>query len=112
MELIKKNKYVAPTLLTLLSAAGDFNLKSYSLHGDGHSLLVGSASYLGVVAVLSEVLGTAGVAYTNNMWNVCTSLLETVMAVRRGEVLSPLNWVGVAFIILGGIFLNSDWDTL
>lgn len=95
-----------PVILTALSAIGDFRLKDYSLAGDNYDLLKGAACYMGVVAVLANKLGEAGVAYTNNMWNAGTSILETIMAYQRGEKLSNLNIFGIVLVIIGSVLLN------
>lgn len=94
--------------LTALSSVSDFNLKSYALdHANTGNLTVGVAGYVGVAALLANTLQQRGVAYTNNMWNVGTSIVETAYAVWvQGEKLSNANLAGVALIIIGAYLLR------
>jgi multidrug transporter EmrE-like cation transporter len=93
--------------LTLLSTAGDFSLKNYSLGKQDNGALIGAAAYGGIVFILSQNLGRQGVAWSNNMWNAGTSIVETAIAMWVGEELTNVNLAGVALIILGAILLNT-----
>jgi multidrug transporter EmrE-like cation transporter len=97
---------VSVPLLTCLSAFGDVNLKKYSLTKERSSLALGAASYAGLVYVLSQILGTDGIAYTNNMWNAGTSILETAIGIYQGERFTNVNVLGAGFIIVGAYLLN------
>lgn len=94
--------------LTGLSAWADFSLKDYALEKNDNGLLIGIGAYSAIAVILSKTLGTYGVAYTNNMWNTGTSILETYMAMNRGEKLSNMNLLGVGMIIVGAVFLNMN----
>jgi multidrug transporter EmrE-like cation transporter len=95
------------SVLTCLSAIGDFSLKAYSLGKKSSGLAIGFAAYGLIVTNLAKNLGRDGVAYTNNMWNAGTSLLETLIALWQGEPLSNLNKIGVGLILAGAFLLNS-----
>jgi multidrug transporter EmrE-like cation transporter len=92
--------------LTLLSTVGDFSLKASVRKGFDAGLPIGFTAYFTMPFVLSENFKTNGVAYTNNMWNAGTSLLETFIGYIEGEPLSNPNLVGIALIIAGMILLN------
>jgi multidrug transporter EmrE-like cation transporter len=96
--------------LTALSALGDFSLKAYALSGHTKTpdLLLGAGAYAGVVYVLQRDLAKKGVAWTNNMWNVGTSCLETAIAIWQGEQLTNTNLVGIALILVGAYLLNRE----
>lgn len=98
------------TSLTALSALGDFSLKSYAITGHTNTpkLLVGAGAYAGIVYILQRDLGKKGVAWTNNMWNVGTSVFETALAVWQGEPLTNTNLVGIGLIIVGAYLLNKE----
>jgi multidrug transporter EmrE-like cation transporter len=93
--------------LTLLSAVGDFSLKSYVLDNEQTGLYRGVAAYLGITYLLTKSVGEYGVAYVNNMWNAGTSILETIIGVMEGEPLSNVNIVGIGMIIVGGFLLHN-----
>lgn len=92
--------------LTLLSTLGDFSLKANVRRGFDAGFPVGILSYFTMPFILRENFKTNGVAYTNNMWNAGTSLLETFMGYAEGEQLTSLNFTGIAFILIGMYFLN------
>jgi multidrug transporter EmrE-like cation transporter len=92
--------------LTALSTVGDIGLKGYSLGNNQNGLILGLGCYGGVVLILSKILGTDGIAYTNNMWNAGTSIVETAVGVWTGEPFTNTNLVGVGMIIVGAMFLN------
>ena len=96
--------------LTALSALGDFSLKAFAQSGHTKSpdLLLGAGAYAGVVYILQRDLAKKGVAWTNNMWNVGTSVLETALAVWAGEPLTNTNLLGIGFIIVGAYLLNRN----
>ena len=92
--------------LTALSTVGDIGLKGYSLGTNPNGFLLGLGCYTGIVTVLAKNLGREGIAYTNNMWNAGTSIVETAVGIWMGEHLTGINLVGVGMIIVGAVFLN------
>jgi multidrug transporter EmrE-like cation transporter len=94
-------------LLTGLSAISDFNLKAYSLDNSYQpGVVIGVGGYALIAGILSQTLSSRGVAYTNNMWNVGTSILETGIAIYKGEKLTQVNLIGIAFVIVGAYLLR------
>lgn len=92
--------------LTALSTVGDISLKYYSLGNHPNGFILGLGCYTGIVMLQGKYLGREGVAYTNNMWNVGTSIIETAAGIYLGEEMTNLNLFGVVLIIIGAMFLN------
>jgi hypothetical protein len=80
--------------LTCLSAASDFGIK----HGN---YALGHLGYIAVPFVLEASIAEHGVAWTNNMWNAGTSILETGLGVMEGEQLGGQQLAGICFILIG-----------
>lgn len=85
-------------LLTATSTVSDFSIKR------GYRL-IGYGGYLAIANILQSTIPDKGVAWTNNMWNAGTSLVETALGVMDGEELSNQQLAGVAFIMIGIVLL-------
>ena len=85
--------------LTILSTVGDYNLKK------GHSL-IGGIAYALIFKTLFDELPKKGMAWTNNMWNGGTSLVETLVGYWDGETMEPKDWLGAGLIIAGMYLLK------
>lgn len=97
-------KYIVA--LTGISAASDFSIKAYALGSNKWGYAAGTLGYVVIANLLSKVVGMEGVAYVNNMWNVGTSILETLIGYYQGEPLTNENMAGAAFIIVGAYLVR------
>jgi multidrug transporter EmrE-like cation transporter len=96
------------TLLSLFEIVGDFGFKTVALTGSFNGWFAGISGYTGIVYSLIKSLKVKNVVYVNGMWDGMSALLETLVAIFIfGERLdSPIQYVGMVFIILGLFFLR------
>lgn len=94
--------------LSAVEVIGDFALKEYANVGGIRNLAMGVAGYLGVVIMLVVSLQGSTVLMVNNAWDGISSLMESIAAfIFLGERFDNyLQYIGVAFIILGVYFLK------
>lgn len=94
--------------LILTEIVGDFGFEAFANTGVVRGFIQGLAGYIGVVFFLIRTLKVGNVMWVNGMWDGLSGLVESLAAyVFLGERFSsPLQYVGLAFISVGLIFLK------
>jgi len=88
---------------------GDFGFKDFARSGTFKSFAQGSVGYVGVIYFLIKSLKKGNVLYVNGMWDGVSAAIESILAyLILGERLKgPLQWAGLAVIVIGIFMLHS-----
>ena len=95
-------------LLSIVEIIGDFSFEKFANSGLPSAFGMGLAGYAGVIFFLIKSLAGSSILYVNAIWDGISSLLESFAAYFfLGERFqNPLQYLGVAFIIIGMFFLK------
>jgi multidrug transporter EmrE-like cation transporter len=98
--------------LSLVEIIGDFGLKQYANKGGIRNLAIGIAGYIGVVSMLVISLQGSSILMVNSAWDGTSTLIEGLAAyLILGERFDNyLQYMGVAFIVLGLYLLKIPWS--
>ena len=94
--------------LSLVEIVGDFGLKQFANYGGANNLMIGIGGYVGVVYYLIRSLQGSKILIVNNAWDGMSTIIESLAAyIFLGERFdSPLEFLGILFIIIGLILLK------
>ena len=94
--------------VTLIEIIGDFGLKQFANHGGAGAFLTGIGGYVGVIYFLIRSLQGSKIILVNVAWDGLSTIIETLAAIiLLGEYYEdPLQYLGLALIILGLYFLK------
>lgn len=91
--------------LTVTELIGDTSLRQYAKTGQSMFLVLGTATYLGLVYLLQWAFRTEKLAIVNGYWDAYSNLLTTGVAVFvLGEKVTNVQLAGL-FLIGGGVYL-------
>jgi multidrug transporter EmrE-like cation transporter len=98
--------------LSLVEIIGDFGLKQYANKGGIRNLGIGIVGYIGVVSMLVIALQGSSILMVNSAWDGTSTLIEGLAAyLILGERFDNyLQYIGVAFIIIGLYLLKIPWS--
>ena len=94
--------------LTLVELIGDIALRDYSKNGGDASLAIGTASYLGLEAILISKLKNNKLAIINGYWDGLSNIATTCAGLALGESLTPLQITGLLMISAGLFMLERE----
>jgi multidrug transporter EmrE-like cation transporter len=98
----------AGLFLTLTELLGDVNLREYAKTGSQSSLAIGTASYIGLEALLVRYLKDNKLSIVNGYWDGISNVVTMVAGIALGESLSPLQITGL-LMISAGLFML-EWE--
>jgi multidrug transporter EmrE-like cation transporter len=90
--------------LTIVELIGDLSLRDYSKNGGDASLAIGTASYLGLEAILISKLKNNKLAIVNGYWDGLSNIATTCASLALGESLTSIQITGL-LLISAGLFL-------
>lgn len=94
--------------LTLTEIVGDFGFEKFADSNILSGFIQGLVGYVGVIFFLIRSLRGANVMWVNGMWDGISGVIESIAAyVILGERLNGMQYVGLALISLGLIFLKT-----
>jgi multidrug transporter EmrE-like cation transporter len=94
--------------LTLVELIGDIALRDYSKNGGEASLAVGTASYLGLEAILIAKLKNNKLSIVNGYWDGLSNIATTCAGLALGESLTTLQITGLLMISAGLFMLEYE----
>ena len=98
--------------LTLTEIVGDFGFEKFADSNILSGFIQGLVGYVGVIFFLIRSLRGANVMWVNGMWDGISGVIESIAAyVILGERLVGMQYVGLALISLGLIFLKTTGGT-
>jgi len=98
--------------LTLTEIVGDFGFEKFANTNILSGFVQGLVGYVGVIFFLIRSLRGANVMWVNGMWDGISGVIESIAAyVILGERLVGMQYVGLALISLGLIFLKTTGGT-
>jgi multidrug transporter EmrE-like cation transporter len=106
MDLTEAQK--AGLYLTLVELIGDVSLRDYSKNDNPASLVVGTASYLGLEAILISKLKNNKLAIINGYWDGLSNIATTCASLALGESLTSLQIAGLLMISVGLFMLEKE----
>lgn len=97
------------TALSLTEIVGDFGFRTFAESGLTSGFIQGVFGYIGVIFFLIRSLTTGNVMFVNGMWDGISGIVETLAAyfILGERLSSPIQYIGIAFIALGLVFLKS-----
>jgi multidrug transporter EmrE-like cation transporter len=100
----------AGLFLSLTELVGDVSLREYAKTGSQSSLVVGTASYIGLEALMIRYLKNNKLSIVNGYWDGFSNILTTMAGMALGESLSPLQITGLLMISAGVLML--EWKVV
>ena len=94
--------------LTSVELIGDISLRDYAKTKNPASLAVGTASYLGLQAVLVDALVENKLSIINGYWDGMSNIATLLAGLALGETLTPLQIAGL-LTISAGLFML-EWE--
>jgi len=100
---------LAGLYLTTTELIGDVSLKHYAQTGSTTALAIGTASYLGLEAILIEKLKHNKLAIVNGYWDGMSNIVTTIAGMAMGESLTSIQLAGLS-LVSAGLFML-EWGS-
>lgn len=95
---------LAGLYLTATELVGDISLKYYAKNGNPLALALGTASYLGLEAIMITTLKNNKLSIVNGYWDGISNIATSIAGIAMGEHLTPMQMSGLV-LISGGLFM-------
>jgi multidrug transporter EmrE-like cation transporter len=95
--------------LTITELIGNICLKAYAQKGGIVALAIGTASYLGLEAIMIDKLKHNSLAIVNGYWDGMSNIATTIAALFMGETLTSLQLAGLS-LLSSGLFML-EWGS-
>lgn len=102
--MIFTDSQLAGLYLTATELVGDISLKYYAQNGNPVAFAVGTASYLGLEAILINKLKNNNLSIVNGYWDGISNLATGIAGILMGEKLTAVQITGLA-VISAGLFM-------